>query len=265
MKRIVLDLETKHSFDEVGGREHIEELEVSLVGIYDYTTNRLTAYDENQLDKVEKVLDNTDELIGFNVKNFDIPVLAPHFSGSIGENIAVVDIMDDVERALGFRVSLNNIAGASLGLSKSGHGLDAIRWYREGKLDILRKYCLDDVKITKKIYDYGKSHGYFLTNLKGFTPLFMDEPLRDEYAIPATWSKRLESRILESIVKEAVSGRCFVEIDYVSSTAHEGEDFRKKRVIEIRELNNNSIRAYCFLREAERVFRIPRILDAKIV
>ncbi len=265
-KRIVLDLETKNSFDEVGGRDHLQDLEVSLVGVYDYTQDAYHAYDERQFDQVEAVLKKADELIGFSIKQFDIPVLDPYLNISIRESVGVIDIMDDVERILGFRVSLDNISRATLGASKNGHGLDAIKWYREGKLDLLKKYCLNDVKLTKEIYDHGATHGYFLANLKNFNPLFTDGPLREEYAIPASWFRREEEASLQRLLERAVAKKHNIEIDYVSSMAHEGESFRKKRVIEAKEfLSKNSFKAFCFLRKDERVFKIPRILSAKIL
>ncbi len=264
-QKIVLDLETKHSFDEVGGRDHIEDLGISVVGMFVYGLNEYLCLEESRLADLGKIFGRGSEVIGFSIKQFDLPVLESYLGPSFHKNLIVTDIMDDVERTLGFRVSLNNIAEASLGLSKSGHGLDAITWYREGNIERLKQYCLDDVKITKGIYEYGLLHGYFLANLSGFNPLFTEDSLRDGYAIPATWSRIHHISTLERVIERAFSEKRNMEIDYVSSTAPEGEGFRKKRVIEVRDRTHNSVRAYCFLREAERVFRIPRILDARIV
>jgi DEAD/DEAH box helicase domain-containing protein len=45
-------------------------------------------------------------------------------------------------------------------MQKSGDGLDAIKYYREGRLDELAAYCLQDVKLTRELYDYGRTHGH---------------------------------------------------------------------------------------------------------
>ena len=35
----------------------------------------------------------------------------------------------------------------------------AIDYYKEGKIDELKKYCLDDVMITKELFEYGVKYG----------------------------------------------------------------------------------------------------------
>ena len=44
MNQLVLDLETKHSFDEVGGRHLRAELGVSIVGVYHYKNECFNGY-----------------------------------------------------------------------------------------------------------------------------------------------------------------------------------------------------------------------------
>ena len=55
-------------------------------------------------------------------------------------------------------MSLDVIARETLGVAKSGSGLDALAFYEQGKFDELAKYCLMDVRITRDIYDFGKKH-----------------------------------------------------------------------------------------------------------
>jgi DEAD/DEAH box helicase domain-containing protein len=68
--------------------------------------------------------------------------------------------MDEIEKVLGHRVSLNSVASATLNESKSGSGLDAIKYYRSGDMENLKKYCLDDVRLTRDVYEFGKRFGH---------------------------------------------------------------------------------------------------------
>jgi DEAD/DEAH box helicase domain-containing protein len=154
MNIIVLDLETKFTFDEVGGREKFEALGISVAGVYDYQTKKFEAIEEANLSKLEERLTLKPLIIGFNIKKFDMIVLKPylHFDPS---RLELFDIMEEIQNKVGHRVSLQSVATATLGTGKSGDGLDAIRYYRNGEIDKLKKYCLDDVRLTKELYEYG--------------------------------------------------------------------------------------------------------------
>ncbi|OGG16938.1 hypothetical protein A3D77_06045 [Candidatus Gottesmanbacteria bacterium RIFCSPHIGHO2_02_FULL_39_11] len=153
---VVFDIETQFIFQEV--KNDIKKLKVSVVGTYDYGTDQYICYEESQLPKLFEKFEHAGELIGFNSNKFDLPVLAPYYVGDITQ-FRSFDIMQEVEKMLGHRISLDDLAKATLGTKKSGHGLDAIDWYRKGEMEKLKKYCLMDVKITKEIYDYGKKYG----------------------------------------------------------------------------------------------------------
>lgn len=157
MKAVVLDLETKKTFDEVGGREHMDKLGVTVVGVYDYPTDSYKAYREEELGALQNHLISSDLIIGFNHIGFDLPVLKPYFSIDV-EALPNFDIMVECQKILGHRIGLDSLAKATLDIGKTGSGLDAIRYYREGKWDLLEKYCLNDVKVTKDIFEYGLKH-----------------------------------------------------------------------------------------------------------
>ena len=90
-------------------------------------------------------------VIGFNTKYFDYAVIQPYLKEVIIKSLPSCDLMEDVTNVLGHRLSLDSIAQATLGTQKSGHGLDAIRYFREGNMEKLKSYCLDDVRITRDI------------------------------------------------------------------------------------------------------------------
>jgi DEAD/DEAH box helicase domain-containing protein len=163
--KIVLDIETKNTFAEVG-RDNFDGLEVSLVGVYSYNQDRFFSFGENETEKVGELLKSAGLLIGFSISNFDLPVLKKHFDFDIF-SIPRVDIFDEIELALGKRIGLDVLARVNLGVGKNGTSLEAAGLYRDGKIEELKNYCLNDVKITKDLYELAKNRGYLLVPEKG--------------------------------------------------------------------------------------------------
>ncbi len=152
MRKIVFDLETKNLFMDVGKNDPTL-LDMSMVGVWDSETNKYTAYMEDELSKLWPVLEKADVLIGYNSDHFDIPLLNKYYPGDLSK-IKSVDILKEIKNSIGRRLKLDHIAEGTLGINKSGHGLQAITWWKQGEIEKIKAYCLDDVKITKKIYDY---------------------------------------------------------------------------------------------------------------
>ena len=96
-------------------------------------------------------------MVGFNVLSFDYEVLRAYTDEPL-DDIATVDMLDHIYKRLGFRVSLDNLAGATLGTAKSADGLQAVRWYKEGRIQEILDYCQQDVEVTRQLYEYGKQH-----------------------------------------------------------------------------------------------------------
>ena len=153
---IVLDLETKHTFREF---EKHKDLGITVVGVYDYKTGQSATYLEQELNKLFQVLENTSYIIGYNVKNFDMQVLQGHYPGDITQFL-IFDLCDDVKIRLGRRLSLGDLVSATLGKKKTGHGLIAIDLYKQGEWDKLKQYCLDDVNLTRELFEFGVNNGY---------------------------------------------------------------------------------------------------------
>ncbi|MBI2083159.1 MAG: ribonuclease H-like domain-containing protein [Deltaproteobacteria bacterium] len=159
MNQIVLDLETQKSFDDVGGRENLGALGVSLAGIFRYDQDQYESYLESELGRLEPLLSQAPRVIGFNIKRFDFPVLQPYFKNLKLADLPALDLLEEVEKAVGHRISLQSLAEATLGEGKSGHGLEAIEFFKRGEWERLKKYCLDDVRLTKDLYEFGKKFG----------------------------------------------------------------------------------------------------------
>lgn len=152
MRKIVLDIETRNTFQEVGKADPTL-LDISVVCIYDSETNEYTSYLQEDLMKLWPILERADILITFNGDHFDIPLLNKYYSGDLSK-IKSLDILKEIKKSLGFRIGLDNIASATLGKGKIGHGLEAIDWWRNGEIEKIIKYCIGDVQITKEVYDY---------------------------------------------------------------------------------------------------------------
>ena len=156
MKRfpVVIDLETKHTFRDFA--EH-EKLGITVLAIFNYKDNSQNVFTEKEISNLFPILENCSYIIGFNINSFDLPVLQPYYPGDI-KHFKTFDILDDIKRILGKRLSLNDTIRATLDKKKTGHGLQAIDFYHEGKWAELKKYCMDDVMLTKELFDYGVSH-----------------------------------------------------------------------------------------------------------
>lgn len=157
-KPIVLDLETKHTFHQYND---LKKLGVSVVGVYDYQENKLKSFLEKEINNLFPLLEKSSLIIGFNIKSFDLPVLQSYYPGEI-DQFPIFDILEDIKKTIGRRLALNDVLLATLGKKKTGHGLQAINYYQEGKIDQLKKYCLDDVLLTKELFDYGVKNGEIL-------------------------------------------------------------------------------------------------------
>ncbi len=156
-RTIILDLETQKGFHEVD-RSKLHQLRVSVVGIYDSYDDEYHSFEEKELIRLEDRLKLADVLVGFNINGFDMKVLAPCLLMDC-RKLKVLDLLDEIYKSIGHRVSLQSLAQGTFQDTKSGSGWNAIQLFRDGRMEELKRYCLDDVRLTKMIYDYGIEHG----------------------------------------------------------------------------------------------------------
>lgn len=255
VNEIVFDVETKKSFDEVGGRNNLAALGVSVLGAYFYRDGSFKAYEEHELPEFEKELQQADRVIGFNIHNFDLPVLQPYMKQMALNTLPTLDIFDDVTAKLRHRISLDALSKATLGAQKSGHGLEALQWFREGRIQEVKDYCLKDVELTRDLYEFGKAHGHLLFDS------IVDGA---RHAVAVEWGKTF-SMPLAKILDTAFRARKRVEISYISSEARITPDFKNVREVDIYSIGENEISGYCHLRQALRKFKMDRIQNARIL
>lgn len=156
MRKIVFDIETRNIFSEVGSSDPTA-LDISVVGIYDSETESYSSYLQEELNQLWPILERADMLIGFTSEHFDLPLLNKYYPGDLGK-IKHLDILKEIKESYGRRMKLDQLAEGTLGKNKTSDGLEAVRWWKKGEVDKIRAYCLEDVKITKEIYDYAMAN-----------------------------------------------------------------------------------------------------------
>lgn len=158
VRKIVFDIETKNIFSDVG-ENNPALLDISVVAIYDSLDKSYRGFFENDLPKLWPILEKADMLIGFNSDHFDIPLLNKYYPGDLTK-IQSLDLLKEVKNSLGRRIKLDTLAEATLGKNKIGSGLEAITWWKNGEFEKVRDYCIEDVRITKELYDYALQNNH---------------------------------------------------------------------------------------------------------
>lgn len=174
----VITLDTEAISDSiVRGRIDTDELELTVVAIHDSKTNEYASYFKEDLPRLWPTLERADLLVGFNSNTFDIPLLGRYYPGDFS-HIRSLDLLVEVQKALGRRIRLQSLAEATLGKKKAGDGLKAMEWWREGKRDKVAAYCVEDVRLTRELYDYARRHGVLkYTDLRTARDIKLDTSL----------------------------------------------------------------------------------------
>jgi DEAD/DEAH box helicase domain-containing protein len=160
MNYVFFDLETQKIFEEVGGRNNIAQLRLACAVTYSTERNDFAVYWEKDAQKLIAELKAADKVIGFNIKNFDFQVLQPYAPAENFRAYRSLDMLEDLTRALGFRIGLDSVARACLGTTKTADGLQAVEWFRAGELEKVAEYCKADVDITRRVFEFGRDNGF---------------------------------------------------------------------------------------------------------
>ncbi len=244
--KLVLDLETKKSFEDVGGYQNTHLLEVSVCGVYSYKRDEFRAFKEEEFKEMGEWLKAASLIIGFNSKSFDFTALQPYYKFNLSK-LPHLDILEEVHHALGHRLKLESIAQSTLGEGKSGSGLDAIWYFRNNDWEKLIKYCLDDVRLTRDVYEYGRKHGNLWYDTMG-----------KKEKIPIRWG---DGQNIAARVINAFKNGEQVEIEYLKTELDE----RGKRKIDIKSIKGNQLQAFCHVKQAIRFFNLDKIIEVQVV
>lgn len=163
---LVIDIETKNTFFDVGGQDNISKLEMSLTVVYSYNQDKYLSFWEKDLPELNGIMKEAGLVVGFSINRFDLPVLDKYFDFNT-KALRRVDLLEEIEVNAGKRIGLDLLANANLGIGKTHHGLDAIKFWNEGNLKDLEDYCRNDVKVTKDLYDLALKQGYLVMPERG--------------------------------------------------------------------------------------------------
>jgi hypothetical protein len=156
---VYFDLETQRTANDAGGWDCKRDMGMSVGVTYSTALGAYQIYDEKRVGKLVDQLIRADLVIGFNILNFDYEVLMGYTILDLKSQVSTLDMMAVLEAKLGHRLSLESVARASLGTGKTAEGLDAIKWWREGRVLDIAEYCCYDVKATRLVHEYGCRHG----------------------------------------------------------------------------------------------------------
>ena len=177
MKNIVyFDLETQKSADEVGGWDKISSMGMSVGVTFNTSRGDYRIYDEKHVDDLLTELQRADLVVGFNVLRFDYEVMHGYTAFDLRQ-IPTLDMMVELANTLQHRLSLDSIATATFGAEKTEDGMQAIRWFKDGRLLDIAEYCCYDVKLTKLVHEYGLKH----------RQLYYQNRFGKRLAVPVSW------------------------------------------------------------------------------
>lgn len=189
MRYIVFDLETQNIFSDTGGNDPTN-LDISVATVYDSGTDTYTTVTIDELHELWPIIEQADALVGYNSNHFDIPLLNKYYPGDL-THIKSIDLLEYIRASLGRRLRLDVVAKATVGAKKSADGLQAVRWWREGEIKKIKKYCEQDVKVTKQVFEYALEHGHVL---------FKDGYRKREIPLDtSTWMTKEESSMTHAL------------------------------------------------------------------
>ncbi len=174
---VYFDLETQKGANEVGGWRNKSAMGMSLGVTYGTARQGYQIYTEQDVEALLQELRSADLVVGFNVIGFDFAVLEAYTVFDL-QDLPTLDLLRDVEAQTGRRMSLESLAQATLGIGKTAEGVQALRWWKEGKLVQIAEYCCYDVKVTRLLHEHGARHGEIH---------YFNEQTQRKEAIPVRW------------------------------------------------------------------------------
>jgi DEAD/DEAH box helicase domain-containing protein len=159
---VLFDLETQLSAADVGGWQNAHRMLVAIGVACRLEEGRLESFSEAEVGRLIELLEGADLVVGFNIARFDYKVLSGYTGVDYRRTLPTLDLLEEIRRKLGFRLSLNHLSQATLGIAKSADGLQSLEWFKQGRLDLVEEYCRRDVEILRDLYLFGRRMGHVL-------------------------------------------------------------------------------------------------------
>ena len=174
MNLVFFDIESQNLFQDVGGRQNIGQLKLACGVTWSTARKDFAVYMEKDVSSLFEELRSATRVIGFNLREFDYQVLQPYEPATRLASIPTLDLFLDIRKTLGFNLSLDSIAAATLGTGKTADGIQAVTWYRNGEFEKMIEYCKEDVDVTRRVYEFGRENGFVYYKSKMGSKLKVD-------------------------------------------------------------------------------------------
>ena len=139
---------------------------VSAAGLYDYTTDKLTIYEEENIQSLIKELESSTLVVGINLKRFSYKVLVA-FSHNDFNRLKTLDVLEHFKKRMSFKPSIEGLYNGTLGINKIVRNeIYVPRLYKQGNIGEIKTLCQENILDLKKLFDYGKEKGYIVYDEK---------------------------------------------------------------------------------------------------
>lgn len=164
------DIETKNTFEDIDPKypNHSWARKKSLhkklakklkmaCGCVVESCGKKHEYEESGVESLLQTLNKFDKIVGYNIINFDYLVLEPYDKLDTLKELSqkTLDLFQIIKQETKQYPSLNDLAKLNLGLKKTEDSKQIPRMWSQGKKRRVKKYCYNDVKILKHIYEFG--------------------------------------------------------------------------------------------------------------
>ena len=156
---VLFDLETRRSAKEVGGWGNAHKMGISMGVALVLEEGRFEVYPEERVGELVELLDRATLVVGYNIRRFDYAVLSGYTGVDYARRLPTLDLLEEVQRGIGFRVKLDDLAKETLGAGKSADGLQCLEWVKQGRFDLVESYCRRDVEVLRDLYLHGRREG----------------------------------------------------------------------------------------------------------
>ncbi len=162
---LIFDVETQRSAAEVGGWGNTHLMRLALAVVYDAATGEFETYTEARAEALIERLFRAPAVVGFNSRRFDYGVLRAYTTRDLAK-LPTFDLLEEIHRKLGYRLSLDHLGTHTLGRGKTGDGLQSLAWWKEGKLELIEAYCRKDVELVRDLLAFAAREGHVLFQRK---------------------------------------------------------------------------------------------------